>query len=316
MKDFVAQAFKVQHETWRYVVGAVLIFLIWNFGQIPFAAVVSWKSYSDGGAVNEINDYATMMNTLDKNLTFFLLMLSFVIGFFGIWFIVKFIHQQKFLEVLTSRNKFDWKRFFFAFSLVGAFIVITTLLDYYFNPQDYSINFNLVPFLILAVIGIIMVPIQTSFEEVYFRGYLMQGLGVISKNRAVPFILTSVLFGMLHYPNPEVDKIGDIILVIYIGTGFLLAIFALMDEGLELSMGFHAGNNLVAALLVTADWTAFQTESILISEADPSVNYEVLLPVFVIYPIYIFIFAKVYKWKNWKQKLFGKVETPIEMKEI
>jgi len=41
-----------------------------------------------------------------------------------------------------------------------------------------------------------------------------------------------------------------------------------------------------------------------------------LLPVFVIYPIYIFIFAKVYKWKNWKQKLFGKVETPIEMKEI
>ena len=36
-----------------------------------------------------------------------------------------------------------------------------------------------------------------------------------------------------------------------------------MDDGLELAIGFHAANNLIAALLVTADWTVFQTESIL-----------------------------------------------------
>ena len=36
-----------------------------------------------------------------------------------------------------------------------------------------------------------------------------------------------------------------------------------MDEGLELALGFHAANNLIAVLLLTADWTAFQTHSIL-----------------------------------------------------
>ena len=44
---------------------------------------------------------------------------------------------------------------------------------------------------------------------------------------------------------------------------FSLGILTLMDDGLELALGFHAANNLITALLVTADWTAFQTDSIL-----------------------------------------------------
>jgi hypothetical protein len=34
-----------------------------------------------------------------------------------------------------------------------------------------------------------------------------------------------------------------------------------MDEGMELALGFHA-NNTIVALLLTSDWTAFQTNSI------------------------------------------------------
>lgn len=315
MKDFIAQAYKAQHDAWRYIVGTILIFVIWQAGTIPFLGAVTWEVYQSGGDMSTLGEYSTMMNTLSKNTTFFLMMLSFVVGFFAVWFVAKFIHEQKFIKVITSRKSFDWSRFFVGFSLISVLIIAFTLIDFFSNPAEYSINFNLFPFLILAVIGIIMVPIQTSFEEIYFRGYLMQGLGVIFKNRAVPFILTSVGFGMLHFFNPEVDKIGNIIMISYIGTGFLLAIFALMDEGLELSMGFHAGNNLITALLVTADWTAFQTESILISEAEPDVNFDVLVPVFIVYPIFIFILAKLYKWKDWKQKLFGKVERPLEMEE-
>ena len=316
MRDFIAQAFKAEHDAWRYIVGAVLIFVIWQFGSIPFLGAVSWQLYQDGKDVASAGDFSVMMNTLSKNLTFFLMLLSFVFGFLGVWFVVKVIHQQKFIEVITSRKRFDWKRFFVGFSLIGVFIIGVTIVDYFYNPEDYTLNFNLVPFLILATIGIILVPIQTSFEEIYFRGYLMQGLGVIFKNRAVPFILTSVGFGMLHFFNPEVDKIGNIIMLSYIGTGFLLAIFALMDEGLELSMGFHAANNLVTALLVTADWTAFQTESIFISLAEPSANFEVLFPVLIIYPIYIIVLAKIYKWKDWNKKLFGKVNQPVEIGNI
>jgi hypothetical protein len=132
---------------------------------------------------------------------------------------------------------------------------------------------------------------------------------VLCKNKWVPLVITSVLFGLLHIANPEIDKLGYILLVHYIGTGFFLGIITLMDEGLELALGFHAANNLFTALLVTADWTAFQTNSVLIDISDPAdiESSEIFFSVLIVYPILIFIFAKVYKWTNWKDKLTGSV---------
>ena len=166
----------------------------------------------------------------------------------------------------------------------------------------------MVPFLILAAIAIVLIPLQTSFEEYFFRGYLMQGLGALCKNKWVPLIITSTLFGLLHIANPEIEKLGYILLVHYIGTGFFLGIITLMDDGLELALGFHAANNLFTALLVTADWTAFQTHSVLRDVSDPDIgNFEIFASVLILYPILIFIFAKVYKWTNWKEKLTGSI---------
>ena len=81
---------------------------------------------------------------------------------------------------------------------------------------------------------------------------------------------------------------------------------------MELALGFHAATNLVISLLVTSDWTVFQTNSILLDLSDPSTGYEVLVPVLVLYPSLIAIMAWKYKWTNWREKLFGKVVPPAE----
>ena len=140
----------------------------------------------------------------------------------------------------------------------------------------------------------------------------MQGIGVAVKNRWFPLLITSVVFGMLHIANPEVEKLGYVIMIYYIGTGLFLGIMTLMDEGLELALGFHAANNLFTALLVTADWTAFQTHSILKDTSDPSdaALVDIAIPVFVMFPIILFILSKVYGWNNWKDRLFGRVTEP------
>lgn len=135
----------------------------------------------------------------------------------------------------------------------------------------------------------------------------MQGLGVMAKNRWLPLGVTSLLFGLAHVLNPEVEKLGYGILVYYIGTGFFLGILTLMDEGLELALGFHAANNLTVALLVTTDWTAFQTDSLYRDISDPVFGWDVLIPVLVVYPILLYIFARKYKWTDWKERLTGKV---------
>ncbi|MGK0255197.1 MAG: hypothetical protein ACI9OE_002720, partial [Mariniflexile sp.] len=68
------------------------------------------------------------------------------------------------------------------------------------------------------------------------------------------------------------------------------------------------------ALLVTADWTAFQTHSILKDMSDPTEMgfTEIFMPVFVVFPILLFILSRMYKWTNWKEKLFGKVVEPLK----
>lgn len=312
---YIQQAFKSYHDWWRYLVGVAIIIFASQLGTIPLIVAVAFKSLQSGGDIENIQDPNVLMGILDSNLTLFLMLLSFAIGLLGLYFVVKFLHRQPFIELTTSRRKTDWGRIFFGFGLIAVFTVLVTGYDYYTNPEDYVLQFQLVPFLILAVIAIVMVPLQTSFEEYLFRGYLMQGIGVLAKNRWLPLIITSVVFGGLHMANPEVDKLGPVIMVFYIGTGFLLGIMTLMDEGMELALGFHAGNNLIAALLVTADWTAFQTESILKDVSDPSAGFDVLAPVLIIYPIFLLIMAKRYKWTDWKEKLFGKVEKPIDLVE-
>lgn len=304
---YIKQAFKVEHDWWLYLVGVLLIFIGSQLGQIPFLIAIITKSMANGGDLSSL-DYDAMMSILDLNLSLFLLLLSFAIGLVVVFLVVKYIHKQTLRSLTTSRAKIDWSRFWFAFLIWGVTTACFILLEYYSSPENYTFNFKPIPFLILVLISVVFIPLQTSFEEYLFRGYLMQGLGVLAKNRWVPLIFTSTIFGLLHIANPEIDKLGHVLLVHYIGTGFLLGIMTLMDEGLELALGFHAANNLIAALLLTADWTAFQTHSILKDISDPEMsNVEVFFPVFVIYPILLIVFAKKYNWSNWKEKLFGTV---------
>ena len=304
---YIKQAFHNKHNWWLYVAGLAIVFVTLILGQIPYSVILIAKAVEAGVDLQKLN-FGQTMGLLDSNLNLFLLLLSYAAGFLGILFVVKTLHKQSIRSLTTSRLKIDWKRFWFAFLFWGIVSSGLVLIDYYMSPEHYVFNFKLIPFLILAAIAIVLVPLQTSFEEYLFRGYLMQGIGVFCKNRWVPLIITSLTFGLLHIANPEIEKLGYILLVHYIGTGFFLGIITLMDEGLELALGFHAANNLFTALLVTADWTAFQTNSILRDVSDPDIgNFEIFASVLIIYPILILIFAKVYKWTNWKDKLLGPV---------
>jgi membrane protease YdiL (CAAX protease family) len=314
---FIAQVFNYKHDAWRYLIGGFIIFTASQLGSLPLLGAVMFKLLSEGGSLADLEDTAKLMTILDSNLTLFLMLFSFAVGLLGVYIVVKYLHNQPMVAVTTSRKKIDWGRFFFGFMLIAITTVFFTGLDYYSNPEDFEIQFQLVPFLILAVIAILMIPLQTSFEEYFFRGYLMQGIGALAKNKWVPLLITSFVFGGLHFFNPEVDKLGNIVMIYYIGTGLFLGIITLMDEGIELALGFHAGNNLVASLLVTADWTVFQTNSILKDVSEPSAGIDVLGPVLIIYPTFIAIMAYKYKWKDWGNKLFGRIEAPpLETEEI
>lgn len=273
---------------------------------LSFIGLMIWNYISSLNVdTNEIMHQT--INTIGVNGTFIALILPLSLGLFLVWFWTKFLQNISIRELTTSRKKVDWKRIFFSFFLWGSITSLMIVGAYYAQPDNFVWNFNSEKFYIFLVLAILLIPLQTSFEEYLFRGHIMQGLGLATNSRLIPLLVSSFLFGIMHAANPEVDKVGWIIMVYYIGTGLFLGIITLMDEGLELALGFHAANNLVSALLVTADWTAFQTHSIFKDVSDPSTGFEIVLPVFIIFPILLFIFSKVYKWNNWKQRLTGKL---------
>lgn len=302
---FIEQGIRSENKFWKYLLGSVFIISASFVGQLPLLVAVIGKTILKGASYPSTNE--EIMRFFEPNLTFFLLLISFVFAFAGIYFVVKYLHQQTMLSVTTSRKKVDWNRILFSFGLWSVFSIATTLTYHFFYPNLYLLDFKPIPFAILFVIAVVLVPIQTSTEEYVFRGYLMQGFGNLAKNKWFPLLMTSVIFGGMHLFNPEVSKIGNIIFVYYIGTGLFLGIITLMDEGMELALGFHAANNLIGALLVTSDWTAFQTHSIFKDLSEPQAGIDVILPVVLIYPILLFVFSRKYQWNNWKEKLTGKI---------
>ncbi|MGD1947006.1 MAG: lysostaphin resistance A-like protein [Croceivirga sp.] len=303
---YIEQGYKGEIGVWKY-----FIIPVGFIGFMVFNYILTINS-----PVNVEDALTQMIEQLGSNVVLIILLLPLVAGFFIVLGWTYLVHQQSITSLTTSRPRIDWKRIWFVFALWGGITVLFTLMDVYTSPESYEWNFNFGKFIPLAVIGIILIPLQTSFEEYLFRAHMMQGLGILTKNRWVPLVLTSVLFGVMHIANPEVEKLGYGLLVYYIGTGFFLGIMTLMDEGLELALGFHAANNLITALLVTADWTAFQTDSIYRDISEPTLGIDALIPVFVVFPILLFILSKKYKWTNWKERLFGRVLNQEEFRTV
>ena len=309
--NYIEQAYKGRNDLIYYFATLALVFVGWQIiGIIPLVAV----AYYHAGSHSEFmaaagNVFATM--GIDSNLYLFLMILTFAFALLSLIIGVKYIHKRSVTSLVTARKKIDWKRFFYAFGIWILISFISVGIDYLFEPETFVWNFKPVPFLILLIISLLFLPVQTSFEELLFRGYLMQGFGTLFKNAIYPLIITSLIFGMLHGFNPEVQKLGSIILIYYIATGLLFGIVTLMDDGTELALGMHAANNVIAAVLVTSDWMVFQTDALWVDVSEPSVGVETFFPVLVVYPIVIWVFSKKYNWNNWKSKLLADIKKPV-----
>ena len=301
--NYIQQAYKGQRELWMFILTTVVVagIFIGNFIYFLFADPA------------DLDMAYVMMKQIPANLSLIINLLPFVFLIGLLFVLVKFVHQRSILSLTTARPKVDYKRILFSFLMVCTFTLVTFFIGYYMDSSELVFQFNAGKFAVLFIISILLFPLQIGLEEYLFRGYLMQHIGVLVKNKWFPLIVTSVLFGIAHSSNPEVATIGFWkMMIFYIGTGLLLGIMTLMDDGLELALGWHLGNNLLASLLVTADWTALQTDAIFKSTADPTsgVLSEILLPVLVVYPIMLLILSKKYGWKNWADRLFGKVTEP------
>ena len=306
---FIEKAKNIKNNWWRYfLVGPLIIFTFWQIiGAIPLGVGFALNADFENLEMDGSNDMMALFSVFpSKNIGLALFLLTFTFGCLGLYLTIKFIHNQSIKSLTTSRDKMDYSRIFYSFFLVVGITVLFMPIDLFLSPDEYELTFNLNQFLILVIICLTLLPLQTSFEEYLIRGYLLQGIGITSKSRFLAFTIPSILFGLLHFANPEIDKLGNAFIFAYVFMGFFLGLITMMDEGLELALGWHYANNLMAALFITADWSVLQTDSIYKYIGEPDITSQIL-PALVIFPILIYHFSVKYKWSGWKEKLFGKV---------
>lgn len=179
-----------------------------------------------------------------------LMLLGFVVSLFVLWLCVKHIHKRNPVTMISPTVIVNWNRILKSAALWLFCSIMVELVTYFLFPEKYRLSLNWDDFLPSLVIGLLLIPLQTSFEELFFRGYLMQGIG--SWNLWAGVAITSVLFGLAHSFNDEVEAVGSlgIAMIYYIGVGLFFALLAVYDKTLELPIGIHAANNIYAFLFV------------------------------------------------------------------
>ncbi|MBK8699978.1 MAG: CPBP family intramembrane metalloprotease [Saprospiraceae bacterium] len=264
--SFLQQGSRGQNSVWEYLAGIVLVIAGYILGQLPLILVQGQmiKKYNlDTAVVNEfINTNNFELLHISNNGGFFLMLLMFVGASLGLYVALR-LHGKKLGDITTSRRPFDKARFFFAFGLWLLFSLVAELVFYLLNPGNYIFHFNGEAFIILLVICLVFIPLQSCFEELFFRGYLLQGIYHFTKLPIIAVIVSTLLFSLVHTMNPEVEKFGWIPMQFYyLGAGLLFAFLALADDGLELSMGLHTATNFFGAVLLKYEGSVLQTDAV------------------------------------------------------
>lgn len=260
--SFIQIAQQGRNEGWRYVIGALItLFTFIVPGSLAYILLLRMYVQVDSDLKamllpEALTDTASNGDAVSALALFVCSNLSFLFFWLGIYLAVRFLHGRSLHSLITPKVRISKWRIAQGFSVFFALRVIEVGISYAIAPTDFTLNFEAKTFFLFLCWAILLVPIQTAAEELFCRGYLLQGFG--SKLGQWPaVVLTAFIFSALHSQNLEVSAQDSLestlsLMGYYFMIGAFLAWLTLKDQTLELALGVHAANNMAAFLLVTS----------------------------------------------------------------
>jgi len=213
---------------WQRVISIFIpyIFIVGIFQFIGLLiAGVDYKNYQP----NEISSYQHLI------ISFFDLLGTF----FLLWLFMKYVDKEKFINLGFSIK--DRLKDFNVGLISGAVIMI---IGYFLLLFLGEIHFKEIVFDGKETIISVLIFIFVAFaEEVLFRGYILRNL-MISFNKYVALIISSLLFSLIHGSNPNMD---------------LFSFFDLFLAGILLGISYIYTKNLWFPIALHFSWNLFQT---------------------------------------------------------
>lgn len=297
--NFLEYGLRKDNQFWKYLIVMILAWVVGAglLGFVPLLVVALVQVSQSGGDLSQLADVFNFEAMgISLNLGLFLIMLSFVVGLLVFLGLIWLIHNRRtYKETINGTKQVRWNRVWVGAFTWGIFMAISQLLSFLGNPSNFVFQFDIVKFFPLLIISLLFIPLQTSFEELTFRGYLAQGFAGLTKSRWVVFLLPSIIFGLMHAGNPEVVEHGFwIMMPSYIIVGLVWGLVSILDDGIELALGAHAINNVFLSLFFTNSSSALQTYAVFeILKVDP---VRTLIAVTFYSIIFVYILHLRYKW--------------------
>lgn len=290
--SYVEAARQGEHRWWRYLAGLAVILGSWLAGGYGAGVLVAFALGGEAGiAAFGRLDYAA----LGPFGGFLTIMAGFVTFLAGVLLAVVAIHRRHPRTLVTAREAIAWRRVGQGF--VAWFVpagLVLGLGRYLVYPGAFSFTPDLATFALFVPLALVFTAIQTTTEELFFRGYVVQGASLIWANRVFLALAAAVVFTLPHLLNPEARAGGwlTVFFAYFLGPGLVWAVVSLVDGTTELAIGAHFANNIGAILLVNTAGSAV-TAPALFTVSEFHAAYGALSTLAII-PVFLAISYKVF----------------------
>ncbi len=247
---------------WRWFVGTAVILAAWLIGGSLLGLV--FLPYT-GVDPSVLVDGGDILGAMPGWGFLFFALITFVPLFLGVLLAYRWVLGVKLRYLFSTVQDFRWWRVSLGFwvwlVLIGGPVVVSLVL----SPDEYRFNYQPETFIPFAVIGLLLLPIQTTAEELFFRGWVLQWAGRRIGNIVLLSVVSGVAFSIPHLLNPE--AVGDLLgaFLGYFSVGFALAWVTVRDRSLEVAIGAHLSNNLFAALVVGYEGGALPADALFVA---------------------------------------------------
>lgn len=247
-------------QLWRTVIGVVLVIVIWALWTM--AVVMSWIMTSLMTA-QQPTDIEALIESLIEGRTppdVMVLLTTFLGIWIGVWVAVRSLHRRRLVTILASDNHIHWREFALGLAVVAGYLVIGVGLSVASGNGPYRSDIVLSDWAMILAPVALLIAFQSSGEELFFRGYIIQNLAARFRSPIVWGFLPSLLFGIGHLGQNGSVAYNLYYLASTVLFGVIAAVVVWRTGGISAVMGMHIGNNLAAFLLAGPDDTMASTQ--------------------------------------------------------
>lgn len=284
---FAWQAELGKNGGWRVFATLVVVIATSLLGNLPLVAVLATSDPVRQRGL-DVSNFTPEALGVDPTLFLFLLLLPFVLGLLALWQCVKRIHERDPVTLIQGKlGRVRWRRVWLAF---GTWMVLSAAAEgvsFWLNADVYAFSFSAWAFAKTLFVVVLMIPLQIAFEELMMRGYVLQLTTYYTRRPWMGLLLSTIIFGALHFQNPEVQRFGLAMTApYYLGVGFFLGLLTILDDGLELALGIHLATNVFGSLVVNFKGSALPTSSLFLAS---DINLLLMSTFFVVQALVFFL---------------------------